>query len=243
MCTATWWIRTETAEFRFNRDEQHSRPQAELPQVQKVENDLLAVHPRDPEGGGSWIFVNQAGLMAAILNYYEIGGVRQRSPDQLSRGRWLLSLAGCRTKSAVDRIWASRSHQQCLPFHLLLLAPAEVSWQAWQYTWDGRQSLAVHREETCGLCTTSSLQPAETAVARGRQFSRLTPSSESLAAFHNWRDPKDDGRSVLMHRMDARTVSLSCLRLEPGKIVFDYAPCPQGAAPGPWQRWELPRLP
>ncbi len=51
----------------FNRDEQHTRPIAQPPKVE-VHGNQKVILPREPDGGGTWIAVSDAGLAFALLN-------------------------------------------------------------------------------------------------------------------------------------------------------------------------------
>ena len=68
MCTLTWW-RGEEGEFEvfFNRDEKKTRSRAELP-LKREENGMQFLSPRDPDGGGTWMLVNEHGVVLCLLN-------------------------------------------------------------------------------------------------------------------------------------------------------------------------------
>ena len=73
-----------TFRLAFNRDEQRTRALGTPPATVFVGN-RRAIHPSDPEGGGTWIAVNDAGIAVAILNRNEHGVPDGRSAG-LSRG-------------------------------------------------------------------------------------------------------------------------------------------------------------
>ena len=67
MCTLTIVPHEDGFQLGCNRDERLSRPAALPPQVH-VAGSLLALFPTDVAGGGTWIGVNERGLVAAVLN-------------------------------------------------------------------------------------------------------------------------------------------------------------------------------
>jgi len=72
MCTVTWQPLTGAGyEVVFSRDEQRSRALAEGPGY-RTAGKLLIISPRDPQGGGTWIFANEKGYTGCILNRYDV---------------------------------------------------------------------------------------------------------------------------------------------------------------------------
>ena len=65
-----------------NRDELTTRPAALPPAITRA-GSRLAIMPVDPESGGTWIGVNDAGLVCSLLNVYN-GSTATRA--RVSRG-------------------------------------------------------------------------------------------------------------------------------------------------------------
>ena len=65
MCTLTYLLTDISYALFFNRDDQRSRLPAIPP---KVNQNLNAIYPVDPQGEGTWFAVNQQGLTLALLN-------------------------------------------------------------------------------------------------------------------------------------------------------------------------------
>ena len=78
MCSISWQINAEGYDLFFTRDEQRSRPPAEAPRINEAVEGASYLAPTDPQGGGTWIFVNEHGLTGALLKAYELIG---RTPD------------------------------------------------------------------------------------------------------------------------------------------------------------------
>ena len=80
MCTLTWW-RGESGELEifFNRDERKTRPVADPPS--RFESDGVSfLSPRDPKGGGTWMTVNEYGIVVCLLNKWELEGCSNPLP-------------------------------------------------------------------------------------------------------------------------------------------------------------------
>ncbi|MFQ6013137.1 MAG: NRDE family protein [Thermoplasmata archaeon] len=77
----------------MNRDELHGRP-SEEPTLTREPTSILA--PRDLQAGGTWIGVNEVGVVAAISNREE------GSYDSARRSRGLLCLEALRHTSALE---------------------------------------------------------------------------------------------------------------------------------------------
>lgn len=198
MCTASWRWEDEKPELWFNRDEQRNRPAALPPQT----DANGATYPIDPQGGGTWIFVNRHGLVGALLNGYTpapLGPLR-------SRGLLLRKLSGCAGvsdfASGLDQELHQHRYASC---YLIALQDRAALWH-----WDGD---ALHLLPVdLPMLTTSSFDRDSVCAARRSRFLSLVkepkhPLRVELERFHSWKDPVFPHRSVLMSRLDARTVS------------------------------------
>ena len=93
MCTLTYLLNERGYELFFNRDEQRSRLLAEPPKLNKVNKSHGAIYPIDPQGGGTWIAVNEQGLSLALLNNYQAPLSNNDNHNKsISRGQLILSL-------------------------------------------------------------------------------------------------------------------------------------------------------
>ncbi|MEJ0082440.1 MAG: NRDE family protein, partial [Puia sp.] len=76
--------------FTSSRDEQAGRPLALFPEIYEI-NGCRVLFPKDPQGGGSWIAVNENGHAGVLLN----GAIKVHEPGlsyRKSRGLVLLDL-------------------------------------------------------------------------------------------------------------------------------------------------------
>src|SRR5512139_3976242 len=89
MCTMTFLGLAEGLRLGCNRDELRTRPRAEPPREVRF-GSRRAILPIDPQGGGTWIAVNDAGLVMALLNRYPDSLPMPSGP--VSRGEIIPSL-------------------------------------------------------------------------------------------------------------------------------------------------------
>jgi putative hemolysin len=221
VCTLSWRLTASGYDVVMNRDERRTRPSAEAPRPWPGPVPFLA--PRDPEGGGSWIAVNAAGLTVCLLNDY--GADAESPPAPVSRGRLLVEAAGLPTGEAA-RSWILDADLRAYrPFHLVLFEPgrAPVAWR-----WTGVR-LLEHVAPAPPL-TTSSYRSQKVEAARRRAWRRrfgpgpAAPTAEALLDFHGSRAPRPDFASVAMRRSDACTVSLTHVSVRAGEAVMRYHP-------------------
>lgn len=229
MCTVTWCETPEGRALWFNRDERRTRSGAFPPERRVSEDsDIDFLAPLDPDGGGTWIFVNNRGLVCALLNNYAPRPPASRPPT--SRGRLMLALAGCADLPSLET--ALRRHLDTdayAPCFLLALPPGG---QAVLWEWNGPARL---RRGTPALPvhTTSSFHPEKVVSARLERYRNTVadpskPTLEELEAFHRQHDPENPADSVRMARPDARTVSTTRVDLDTGRARMLYCPATGG---------------
>lgn len=216
MCTLTYLLNDDGYEVFFNRDEQHSRPLAIVPELN---NNLKAIYPVDPQGKGTWIAVNQHGLTLALLNYYQ--GALSPNKTPISRGLLILSLL----ETATDIIAQLQSMDLAVynPFQLCIF-PADLSLNSnsiQRIKWTGTQLILIDVDLPI---TSSSVAFDEVSLKRKSRFKNMVnankPSASQLEAFHLSTEPLGM-HSVNMLRDDAKTVSISHIRVNDA-IHFKY---------------------
>ena len=217
MCTLSFRLEPDGFELWFSRDERRSRTPARPPAVSRAAATRFLA-PRDPEGGGTWLSVNQHGLALALLNDY---ASQVRGVDFESRGRLVLELADARGPREAERRLAVRPLARFRPFELALFAPGEP---VTRFAWNGRE-LAAERGAP-GPFASSALAHAEARAARRARFAEL--GSAALERFHREHAPARGALSACMHRADAKTVSLARVRVTRERVAMAYAagsPC------------------
>ncbi|TVP78210.1 MAG: hypothetical protein EA352_02390 [Gemmatimonadales bacterium] len=213
MCTATWTLDDHgRRHVFFSRDERRDRSTGRAPErLDLCGTRVLA--PLDPDGGGTWIFGNEFGLGACLLNdWQENGG---SGTGRRSRGRLLLDLAGARDlQEARTRLVRSVETARHAPFHLLVFG---VDGAVSRHQWNGT-ALRDHPAPDPPILISSSVSPDQVRSYRTRRLRELCgacgrSSVEDLRDFHLDRCGPASRRSVRMSRPDARTVSLVWMTL------------------------------
>lgn len=222
MCTLTWQAMAGRGyEVVFSRDEQRTRPIAEAPRY-RTAGKRLVVAPLDPQGGGTWIFANERGITGCILNRYDEDN--RPAPDSsvpvISRGRLLLGLAAAEGRQEiVDAIGQGVASGCYRPFILWVMLP----WGgATIWVWDGA-TLAENPAPPEGILATSAYNGPSVRRSREAAYAVRLPRLD-LDGFHRAQGVQADAHSVRMSRPDARTVSLTRVRLDGDTVRMDYAP-------------------
>lgn len=232
MCTVTWTHTSDGYVLFANRDERDTRQPALGPRVSVVRG-VKYLAPVDGDHGGSWIGVNEFGLSLCLLNRYGDDLV-ETDREFVSRGLLLTDLMDCRRFDSVYKEIRQRDLTRFRPFSLLVLAR---SFPASTFQWNGVQlSVARDAESLAPLSSSSAIEPG-IAVERTKQFARLTAGAwidySVLDRFHRSHLPERGPYSVCMHRADARTVSLSRIRVTKAEVQFSYEagpPCESTSA-------------
>lgn len=243
MCTVTI-VGLAGGGFRLadNRDERDGRPAARPPRLLAF-GARRAILPIDPQGGGTWVAVNEAGLALAILNVNPGSG--PASAGRISRGRiipLLLHSAGVGEAAAEAAGIHPPSHA---PFRLVFTDGREVA----EAVSDGAR-LRLDRGPLPAipvLFTSSSLGDGMVQEPRRALFEELfARGGDPIAiqdAFHAHAWPDRPEVSVLMRRPGARTVSRTVITVGDGGAMLTYAPIPEPGAAAPIGRSVVRRLP
>ncbi|WP_432472138.1 NRDE family protein [Amphritea sp. HPY] len=252
MCTVSWLLEANGYQLFFNRDEQRSRSIALPPQHHESEG-TSALMPVDPDGGGSWISVNEKGLSLCLLNFYQ-----GQLPDGVlkSRGQLLKSLSTLGSQQEISAELSAINLRQYAPFTLLAFARVAsetgvINISSRGYQWDGVELIKL---DICSPMTSSSVEFASVSKARKKHFKGLSenPDANHLLAFHQSHQlikghqlleskPQVSShliqmghhtiaghQSVCMHRDDAKSVSLSHIKVNAEQAMFSYldgSPC------------------
>lgn len=207
MCTVTWLPTREGFELRMNRDELRTRAVALPPSVYEREG-VRYIAPRDVDGGGTWITVNDAGVAVCLLNGTGLPDGRVASR---SRGLLVEDFADVRSVSEVRIRLADAGLSVYSPFTLLVLEPGTPACVA---RWNGSTLVVDPAARPSALLTSSSVDSDAVVASRTavfREFMRTSRGrdAEMLEQFHRDHSPERGHRSVCMHRPDASTVSFT----------------------------------
>lgn len=236
MCTVTWAATDHGYVVWFNRDEQRTRPPAEPPRVQH-RRGVACLAPVDPQGGGTWLSVNEFGLTVGLLNYYAAGVV---APSAHPRSRGLL-VGDLADAPDPETVWARLAGTEPARYPPFLLVCFDPLGRAGLARWDGQQLSRRKLTEADRPLTTSSFRSAEVEASRRERFLAQAPTADTLRAFHIGRDDRGEAYAVWMSRPDAHTVSLSGVVVTPSRVSFSYAERDVGERPGAERVLTLPR--
>lgn len=218
MCTASWRFHERGYTLWFNRDEQRSRALAEPPQRFTNESTSF-LSPRDTQAGGSWIATNAHGLTLALLNFYTAGN--PHTPGLRSRGLLLHDLCLARNIDATLSLLIATRLSDYAPFYLLVIESTKPPRCA---RWDGMR-LALP-ESVNNPLTTSSVASEAVAAFRLRRYRDLVAdnggTAEAHMRYHRDFQPEQLAYGTLMCRSDARTVSLTEVRVDDAYSSMRY---------------------
>ncbi len=216
MCTLSWSITGDARTLCFNRDERRSRAEA-LPPATQTRGGRRILAPVDPDGGGTWLGVNECGLVVALLNFYP--KAQAERAGERSRGLLVMdALAECRGAGEVGAWLRSADLKVYRGFICFAMGRAD---EPMARRWDGDGLEALDLSD--GMLSTSSVRDE---ACRRYRSARLAgaASPDALRAAHLHVCPDDPALGPLVVREDARTHSVSEIRLERGAARFTYSP-------------------
>ncbi|MCZ6675035.1 MAG: NRDE family protein [Verrucomicrobia bacterium] len=229
MCTVSWYSQLNEYTLFFNRDESRNR-QPGLPPKIGTSEETQYICPLDPEGGGTWLLVNEHGLTLGLLNYYEKQihyqpGIRQ------TRGELPLKFASSKDLPEVEAVFDKLDLAPYPPLHFLAV---DCSGTALLLTWDGQTIIVSYPNWVDLPITTSSFETSR--VVKGRkalfveEVALANDQVQAMERFHTGTRPEPDAYSVLMARPDAKTVSVSRIDVTDTEVRMRYQARPDDKA-------------
>jgi hypothetical protein len=228
MCTVTWNATEEGYVLLFNRDEVRTRGPAFPPEI-RIRRGTQYISPLDPDGGGTWLGVNEYGLTIGLLNFYDgadgastDGSADEPQGAQVSRGMLVTTILDSHNVATLEARLGPEAVARYRPF---LLFAVDGSGVVRLWTWDGRSLTAAENPEM--PLTTSSVQAEEVRAYRLRLFAEILNATdgsrlEALRRFHAHHDPRLPGHSVAMAREDATTVGHAEIRVSTAEVSMTY---------------------
>ena len=225
MCSLSWRTSKNALSVFFTRDESVLRPKAHLPELYE-ENGITFVMPKDPQGEGSWLAVNEFGLVIVLLNDYQ-GLLKPVSPALISRGLLVRRLASVRTLAEAEDVLLTWPLAQSQPFQLGLMQAHRQ--RLFQY--DGRSHALSAKAMPKHLFSSGHPQAGDIIRARNEYVSTIPINSDDdLLALHKSHQPEvagDQGElaraySICMHRDEARSQSLTHIKVDNEFALMRY---------------------
>jgi hypothetical protein len=227
MCTVTVVRTGRRLRVACNRDERRDRAMAHPPFITRA-GGVQVLTPEDPQGRGTWIAANGAGLVFALLN---VNAAASAAVPARSRGRVIPSLADATTVQDVVQRVDGAPASDFAPFRLLVADAFHVA-EFIRATQAGTVvTVRIHRVERPLLFTSSSLGDAIVEGPRRLLFEQMFPSSGDAIGMaarqdafhaHRWRDRP--ALSVHMSRPDACTVSTTIVEVTGRDVRMFYEP-------------------
>jgi hypothetical protein len=222
MCSVSWIQHDEGYDLFFNRDEQRSRPKAKPPKVwASEEGSYLA--PQDPQAGGTWIFTNEKGLTACLLNTYQIENVTPVLNPR-SRGLLVKDLARCDNIESLEKELQSQVAEN--PYSAFYLFGLEINSEAKLWLWDTSILQQLDLPEF-PFWTTTSVNPDQVLPYRQQlaqeSISRNGLNAKTLQALHLAKGTLSTERTIKMSRTDAQTVSYTHIQVQTQTTTIHYA--------------------
>ena len=205
-----------------NRDELRTRPHALRPIIHR-DMTTTSIWPVDPVSSGTWIGVNDAGLVLVLLNRSN-RHTRQTTSALQSRGTIIPRLIQQFTVQKVIEDALRLDPSRFAPFTLVAMdreRGLSIAMSA------ARTTLCSHDLSRPHLFTSSSLGDDLAARVRGPLFATLVERSRDTlagqAAFHRHRWFERPEISVRMARSEAATVSITTIDVRDRRIRMAYA--------------------
>jgi hypothetical protein len=230
MCTLTAFpLSGGVIRLAFNRDESRLRPTG-LPPALRVLGARRMLAPIDPQGGGTWIGVNDSGMAAALMNVHDpVGAASPRWSDQASRGEIVPALLEAAHVSEARERALRLDPRRYPPFRVFLCRGREslevVSLGA------SLRASAITPIDGPMMRTTSGLGDDRVDAPRRALFEILVRRGDPCGvqdSFHRHSWAAHPEISVCMRRPAAATVSHAMVEVDPvrGLATFLYHPAP-----------------
>jgi hypothetical protein len=205
----------------FNRDELLSRPRALPPQRFSLgDRDIL--YPIDPQSLGTWIALNDCGLILGLLNL-NLPAAKPK-PGTISRGCMIPMFSRAVSVIEAAEMMDAASFSDFSPFRVIAIDQSNLA----EIIFDGdRQRIAFHPNWEAEMFTSSGLGDHVVEPPRRELFDRLlerhgaTPAAQDLFHDHVW--PNAQHLSVHMSRPGARTVSQTLIEMDRHRAVMSYS--------------------
>ncbi len=225
MCTVTWLVSARDGSFDLlcNRDERHERAEAAAPRVLTLDG-VAVVAPRDPDGGGTWIAVNEHGVALCLLNGYRADDDLLPAERFRSRGLLVRDVAPSATAAEALRRLAAADLTPYRSFEVLALDASGPRLACWDRAVGELAETEPHQPLVSCPVRTDEVRAARRATLAEIARSRGGLDVAALAAFHRSRHADDWIWSVAMEHDKAATRSHCHVRVSQDDVRFEYVP-------------------
>lgn len=215
MCTLSLISTGEALRLAMNRDELNTRPPALPPRLARF-GERRAIMPIDPQSGGTWIAVNDAGLALAVLNVNPVPTTAARAFPH-SRGEIIQRLLHCDELQQAWSLAEQIDRNAFSPFRLIIADTA----QCVALSPDDTDTFDV--DDLPLMFTSSGLGDALVEPSRRKLLLDMLPRTPAAQdEFHRHRLPDRPELSVCMSRADAATVSYTVVEIDAARVSLKY---------------------
>ncbi len=221
MCTLSWWFSDESRGVLFNRDEKRTRSHGLQPEIRNSSDGQRKIlMPSDADAGGTWIGVNQSGLIVALLNNYPLH--QSEIDGQISRG--LLVSGILETADATKESIHLLNTMKMSVYKGFLIFFMDLNKAPEAFEWDGKAitSLNLQAPEKSKFLTSSSRMTGECKRFREKLFARIPPERTALLKAHTFYNNDNPAYGPLMARSDAWTQSITEIQLSPEHATMRF---------------------
>jgi hypothetical protein len=237
--------KSQTLVVGFNRDEKRSRaPETAIAHLMQKETKIIA--PQDSEAGGTWIGVNETGLVFCLLNINS-SDTLSLGAQSISRGAIIPSIWQAKSIGEARDLMKAHENNHGKSYRLLVFSglcqkTSDHSnkifipqWCEWIH--ESRKPMEIKE----GVLTDIPLLRASSSAACGdaaaqdfrqMQLTQIFDRTQKTEGDFNLGDivfefmhltiPNQEVLSPLMSRSDAATTSVSLISVKPSAVTFFY---------------------
>ncbi|MBI2423053.1 MAG: NRDE family protein [Candidatus Hydrogenedentes bacterium] len=229
MCTLTIHRSGSRLLVTMNRDEARTRGPEVPPQLWHGGVSLLA--PKDSDQGGTWMALNEDGVVACLLNKYDdqrrIAALQPRATFS-SRGLIIPEILGQGPlHPCLDYVRETLQPGAYLPFTVVIAALEGV----WSFTWHGEGPLEEQTHSSPWTMLSSSFFNADEVLALRREafeawLADATPMRDGVPAFNLYQPPGGGAWAPLMERdvSSTRSITQACVETGTAHHLLRWSP-------------------
>jgi len=217
MCTLTILRDDHGVRVTMNRDERRDRFEGGLQSQVNAKRKIY--YPEDKSSGGTWLGINDSGVILCLLNRYDCVA----DPEKPSRGE-IVPAALSNGSAREVNTWLNKEfdYSRYNPFTLMLV----TQFSTLRIDWTGTELLREALSVDSTMATSSSVDTHEVIRYRQNQFldwqEQGAPEQKKIPSFHFQQDKNDTSCSVLMARDSTHTKSITQITLADTEARIAY---------------------
>lgn len=224
-----------------SRDELHDRLPSLEPRVHhltqqqgknKYQGKRWAIFPVDPEGGGTWVGVNDLGVAVSLLNHYP-----EYAPEptrKQSRGDLVVQLLAA---GDVTEALTALADNDLTVYGSCKLVTVSAAGMLMTLTWDGHNATLEQHDLPQVWASSSTHHRAANDHRRTLFYNQPPETFACLRKFHSDQSHPEGALNVLMHSPEARTVSVTAVHIAPEQVTLHHLPLTTNQPDS--AKWEL----